>query len=426
MRVGVRHRDHLAFVNSLEHSLALAPANQRNVVRHEAVRGLQIDEVAAIAIEERLRRNPGGVIDGFHGDHKIRSHAGAQLGSGLIEGDAGFEMTVPGGAGRSADVLDMAGERFAGERHHRYVDLLSLRKMAAVEFSHIRAHLPVLHVGNLRDGHARACRIAELKREQLHSPKNNARAERIGQDVNVAAALRLQGHAVDNALIGSHGDLGLVERGLLDDDAGFGIGLLIDQVLLGLVKAILRGFHGQIVLAGHDGWQQRIAAHFQLREFKVGLSLQVCHLRLFLSGIAGGLGLNHLLFGLGLIGLGFAEIVFLLRGIELHHGVAGRDQFSRFAELSDGERIDAGHRGDQRFRVAALQFAARRDRDDDLALFHPRSRQIGLDRNHSSGSFGYVQRAPRAGGSNHSHQPEKHQNPFHHFVFRHTFSLRLV
>ena len=40
-------------------------------------------------------------------------------------------------------------------------------------------------------------------------------------------------------------------------------------------------------------------------------------LALFVGCLTGSLGLDHLLFGFGQIGLGFAEVVLLLGGIEL-------------------------------------------------------------------------------------------------------------
>ena len=91
------------------------------------------------------------------------------------------------------------------------------------------------------------------------------------------------------------------------------------------METILGGLDSEIVLARDDGGQQRIAAYFQLGELEIGLGLPVCLLSLFLSGIAGGLGLNDLLLGLGLIGLRLAEIVLLLSGVEFDDCVAGCD-----------------------------------------------------------------------------------------------------
>ncbi len=141
--------------------------------------------------------------------------------------------------------------------------------------------------------------------------------------------------------------------------------------------------------------QKRIAAAFQLGRLEIGLRLQVCHLSLFLGGIAGGLGLNHLLLGFGLIGLGFAKIVFLLRGVEFDYRIAGRNQLAGFAEFGDGEGVDAGHGGDQGFGVAALELAASRDGDGDTAFFYAGGGQIGLGGDSGSGGFGDVEGAHR-------------------------------
>ena len=61
------------------------------------------------------------------GDHDIGAHAGAQIGTGLVERDARFEVAIPGRPGGAADVLDVAGERLAGQRDYRDGDLLPLR-----------------------------------------------------------------------------------------------------------------------------------------------------------------------------------------------------------------------------------------------------------------------------------------------------------
>ncbi len=173
------------------------------------------------------------------------------------------------------------------------------------------------------------------------------------------------------------GDFGFVQRGLLDGDAGFGVGLLVDHVLLGLMKPVLGGLHSEIVLLCDDGGQQRIAADFELGEFEIGLGGFELVAGFLLRCLAGRLGLDDLLLGFELIGLRFAEIEFLLGGIELDDDVAGIHQFARIAERHDGHGVDARHGRDEHFGVAALQFAAGGNGDGDASALDARGGDLG-------------------------------------------------
>ena len=103
-----------------------------------------------------------------------------------------------------------------------------------------------------------------------------------------------------------------------------GVGLLVDHVLLGLMQAVLGGFQGEIVLACDDGGQQGIAADLELGEFDVGLGRFEHGVARFLFAWPRlvGFGLDDLLLGFGEIGLGFAEVEFLLGGVELDDDIA--------------------------------------------------------------------------------------------------------
>ena len=256
---------------------------------------------------------------------------GRKLGPGLVEGDAALEAAVPGRAGSAAEVLDMAGERLAGEGNHRDRDLLSDGEVAAVELPDCGADLPVFQIGNLGDRHAGAGGIAQLERRQLHAPIHHVLVA-VLLDVDVARGLGLERHAVDHAFGGFRHDLGLIEGCLLDGDAGGIGGLVVVEILLGLPGAVLRGFEREFVLLRLDGRDDGILAHLQLGDLHIGLGGEHLVLALFVGCLTGSLGLNHLLFGFGQIGLGLAEVVLLLGGIECDHDVAGLDQLSGIAQ----------------------------------------------------------------------------------------------
>ena len=56
--VGIGHRDDVAFIEAGEDGLAFAAPDQFDVVRHEAVRRLAVDEGAAVAFEDAPGREP--------------------------------------------------------------------------------------------------------------------------------------------------------------------------------------------------------------------------------------------------------------------------------------------------------------------------------------------------------------------------------
>ena len=71
---------------------------------------------------------------------------------------------------------------------------------------------------------------------------------------------------------------------------------------------------------------------FQLRQLAIGLGCSSAYCDLLLFGLLVGLGLRHLLLGFRQIGLGLAQLVFLLRGVELHYHFARLHQFAGIAQ----------------------------------------------------------------------------------------------
>ena len=148
---------------------------------------------------EGIQRTLSRVLDG---DDHVGGHAGAELGTGLIERDAGLEVAIPGRAGGAADGLDVAGEDLAGEGDDSDGDLLADGEVAAIEFADVGADFPILEVGNLRDGHAGADGVADLEGRQAACPIRSV-AVGVRLDVDVAGGLGLERHAVDHALLRS-------------------------------------------------------------------------------------------------------------------------------------------------------------------------------------------------------------------------------
>src|ERR1019366_3394233 len=93
--VGVRHGDGFAFFDAGDDGLALAAADERDIVGDETAGSAGIDEGPAVALEESLGGNPEDVVQGFDGDDEVGGHAGAEFGSSLKEGDAGLKTTLP-------------------------------------------------------------------------------------------------------------------------------------------------------------------------------------------------------------------------------------------------------------------------------------------------------------------------------------------
>src|SRR5207247_1622587 len=114
--IGCGERNELTLLDAGDDGLAFGAARERDIVWDEPVGAASVDVGAAIAFEEGLSGNPEDVVDGVDGDDHVRGHAGAQLGRGLIEGDACFELAVPWWTSGAAEKLDAAGKFASGER----------------------------------------------------------------------------------------------------------------------------------------------------------------------------------------------------------------------------------------------------------------------------------------------------------------------
>ena len=167
--VGIGHRHQLAFLDAGDHRLALAAAHQGDVVRHEALGRLQVDEGTAVAFKQRLRGNPDDVVQGFDRDHHVGGHARDAARAPAGPARCGTRTCGPRAARGAADGLHVAGERLARQRHHADRHLLALGKVAAVQLADLGADFPVLEVGNLRHRHAGPGRVAELEGRKFHA-----------------------------------------------------------------------------------------------------------------------------------------------------------------------------------------------------------------------------------------------------------------
>jgi hypothetical protein len=142
--------------------------------------------------------------------------------------------------------------------------------------------------------------------------------------------------------------------GLLDSQPSGGRGALILQVLLGLLQFVLRGLQRDLVIAGLHRRDKCIAPQLQLGHFHLHLRRFHRIPGLFVGSLVLGLGLNDFLLRFGQVGFRFAQVVFLLRGVELDHHIAGFHQLAIVAQVGDVQAIAAHHRSDEHLRIAAL------------------------------------------------------------------------
>ena len=112
---------------------------------------------------------------------------------------------------------------------------------------------------------------------------------------------------------------------------------------------------------GRDSRQDGILANLQFGQLNIGLRLQQRVAVFFLVRVALGFGLDDVLLGLRHIGLGFAEFVVLLGGIELHDDIALFHRLTGGPQVGDVHVGAAGLRRGQELRVAAAEIASRGD-----------------------------------------------------------------
>ena len=254
-----------------------------HILLSETFAAAQVDKGAAVAFKQRLRRQPQGVPEGFGGDEDARAHAGAEFRNGVVQREPAFEVAFPEIAGGAAQILDVGLESAIGQGDDVDLGRLGDGEVAAVGFGDLRTHLPMTHIGDLRDGHARARLVADLVQRQRHAAVNHVLIHVLFH-IHVAAGGGLDAHHVDIAV--SHFDLnlGLFPGGLLDVDAGLGGGFAFGIIVFQLGQTFARALHGQLILAGSDGRQQGIAAglQFGIRQRAAGSDQLVCEL-LFLG-----------------------------------------------------------------------------------------------------------------------------------------------
>ncbi len=235
-----------------------------------------------------------------------------------------LELAVPGHAGGVAQVLHVAWERLARQRHHRDRYRLADRQVTAVQFRHLRADLPVVEVENLRHRHARANVIAELDGWERHSRCEHHQPEGIRLKIDVARALGFQCHALD-VLLGHvrPSSWTCSRRPSGSPDPAAVVVFLLARSCSGLAQAVLGGFERDLVLAGPSSGTNGFLRRSSSASLTCGPGRLHGVACLFILGLVVGFRLNDPLLGFGEIGLGFAQVVLLLSGVELNHHIAG-------------------------------------------------------------------------------------------------------
>ena len=153
-------------------------------------------------------------------------------------------------------------------------------------------------------------------------------------------------------------------------------GLLVGQVLLGLLQAVAGGFECDLVVARLHGGQEWVPFDLQLRHLDVGLGS--CPRRARASSSLAWFSDSVWMTFCWASARSASASRRLYSCWVVSNCTTTSPVFHRFTrlanELGDGERILRHHGRDQHFGLAALEFAASRDRDGDRTALDPRDR----------------------------------------------------
>ena len=277
-------------------------------------------------------------------------------------------MPVPRRPRGAADGFDFAAQRGLRDSNDGQLGGLTFGDMAAIELADARGRFPMAHVRHLSDGFARPRYVTYLIGWQIHSPAKVPLVVRLYG--YVARGIGFDRHCGDIAARRFGFNRGLAARGLVDGNAATGGLQDVPHILFDFAQLFLGGGERQLILPRHDGGYQLIPTHLHLGNLQLGLGFDQFETHLLFLRLRLGRGLHDFLFGLGQVGFGFAQLEFLLSGVEADDNIVLLDQLAVLAKEGDGHRLAAGHRNLEHLGIAALKFAFRRNSERDITSFH--------------------------------------------------------